>query len=69
MIIELSQSTGGNMESRYMANGKRISKEKYDTMSHYAKRKDCFHTIAKQMPGKIFRLTNYMTIDIIRIIL
>lgn len=58
--------TGGGLQSRYFANGKRISAGEYDRITNRAfcdplGKLDCFRTKAKPLPGGKFRRTNYST--------
>lgn len=58
----LSQTLGADMETRFYADGRRISREEYDTIVARAIRDgrlDCLHTKGKQFDGGRIRRTNY----------
>lgn len=59
--FNLTQTLGADKSTRYSANGKRVSKARYDEIVERALRDgklDCFHTKARQI-GTTFRRTNY----------
>ena len=62
--FNLTQCLGGSQETRYSANGRRISREEYERITARALREghlDTFHTKARQLPGGEFRRTNYVS--------
>ncbi len=61
---QLCQVAGADMPTRYSANGKRISRDKYERITAAAFRDgklECFHTKAKQLPGGRIRRWNYIS--------
>ncbi len=61
MQYSLIEVTGANMESRFYANGIRISRAKLNQIKDNCKRLECFSTRAKQLPGGLIRRWNYST--------
>lgn len=59
---QLSQTTGADRETRFTANGKRISRAEYDRIVARALRDgrlECFLTKGRQEAGGKVRRTNY----------
>ena len=57
----LSETSGAGMAPHYVANGKRVTKERFESIKQRAfacGRLDCFSTKARQV-GTTFRRTNY----------
>lgn len=47
--VSLVSHTGGGMESRFYADGRRITREQFEDMKDRAESLDCFWTKAKPM--------------------
>ena len=60
--FELTQIITPDKPTRYSANGKRVSKDRYEEIERLARmfgRHECFTTRAKQLDGGTFKRWNY----------
>lgn len=63
---QLTEHKGGNMEARFIINGKRVSRALYDgikSTGHSVGVVNCFHTTGKDIGGGAIRRTNHCTVS------
>lgn len=56
---QLAQTLGADMETRFSVEGRRVSRERFETIRDSADRLECLQTVGRQLSGGRFRRTNY----------
>jgi hypothetical protein len=59
---QLTDHKGGGQEARFLVDGVRVSRERYEAIKNAAYtsgKLDCFHTSGKPLPGGKTRRTNH----------
>jgi len=63
-LFELSDHEGAGMQARFYVNGKRVSRDEFETIetrAYMSGRLHTFHTIGKPIAGGKIRRINYKT--------